>query len=388
MSGARDETIPGRVDVLHMVDSLEIGGAERMAVNLVNSLPRDRFTVHLCTTRGEGPLAVEVKPDIRRLRLNRKWRFDPLALLRLIRYLRSNHILIIHAHSSTLFLARLAAATVPKARVLWHDHYGRSMPSARSTLLYLLATQRIAGVISVNAKLAEWARTRLRLPAAIVWQLNNFAVRTQRPKPLSTLPGHEGLRVVCVANFKPEKGHRDLLRAIAIVRQRVPHVRLLLVGTTSDAKYRLVLENDLRRLDLTDSVSFLEQRRDVEQILAQCSVGVLSSHHEGLPLALLEYGLARLAVVATDVGECAAVLGGGAFGIIVHARQPLALASAIERLLTENKLRLALSDRFHRQVSDNYSEREALSRLCAIYQAVSVPQNTVAEAALSSLINA
>jgi len=68
---------------MHLVDTLEIGGAERVAVNLVNRLPRDQFDLTLCSTRREGPLAEQVAGDVGRLRLQRSHRFDRAAVRRL-----------------------------------------------------------------------------------------------------------------------------------------------------------------------------------------------------------------------------------------------------------------------------------------------------------------
>lgn len=356
------------IDVLHLIDTLEIGGAERMAVNLVNRLPRDRFRAHLCTTRAEGPLAKDIQPEIPRLRLGRKWRFDPLAVRKLVHYVHSNDIRILHAHGSALFLAQVVAAMAPTVRVIWHNHYGFVGSVDRPAWIYRLAVRNVVAVISVNAALAGWARSRLHVPTNRVWQLNNFTVPAQRKAAVPKLPGLPHLRVVCVANLRPVKGHRDLLTAIASVRERVPGLHLLLVGAAPDPAHRAVLEEDIRRLGIGAAVSFLGQREDVEAILRQCSVAVLSSHHEGLPVALLEYGHAGLAVVATDAGECAEVLDGGRCGLVVGARQASALGSAIERLLTDQTLRTQLAARFRDRVEIHYSESEAIRQLCCIYE--------------------
>src|SRR5260221_9907312 len=62
-----------RIGVMHLVDSLDIGGAETVAVNLVNCLPREQYVAHLCTTRKDGPLEKLVRADVLRLGLQRKY---------------------------------------------------------------------------------------------------------------------------------------------------------------------------------------------------------------------------------------------------------------------------------------------------------------------------
>ena len=88
-----------RIHVLHLVDTLWAGGAERVAVDLVNHLPRDRFAPHLCTTRRDGPLEPLVAADVGRLRLARTRRFDGRALRRLVAFIREHDIRILHART-------------------------------------------------------------------------------------------------------------------------------------------------------------------------------------------------------------------------------------------------------------------------------------------------
>src|SRR5687768_10487667 len=161
-------------NVLHLVDTLEIGGAERVAVNMVNVLPRASYRVALCTTRREGPLADLVADDVRRLCLGRTKRFEPSAIAALVTFVRQHQIQLLHAHGTSLFLARLAACFPPYPAVIWHDHFGRFFVEDRPVWLYRLATGRIGGVIAVNETLADWSRNALRMRADRVWYLPNF----------------------------------------------------------------------------------------------------------------------------------------------------------------------------------------------------------------------
>jgi len=74
--------------VMQITDTLRPGGLEHVAVNLANSLPPERFTAHLCATRQGGPLESLIAPQVKRLNLNRRSRFDRTAITRLRAYLR------------------------------------------------------------------------------------------------------------------------------------------------------------------------------------------------------------------------------------------------------------------------------------------------------------
>src|SRR5690606_7182649 len=93
--------------VLQLIDSLRPGGAEKMTVNIANALLPHVEGSFLCCTRKEGMLKNELKPEVGYLFLNKKSSLDPKAILKLIKYIRKNKIDIVHAHSTSFFLAGL-----------------------------------------------------------------------------------------------------------------------------------------------------------------------------------------------------------------------------------------------------------------------------------------
>ena len=88
-----------RVRVMQVVDSLDMGGAERVAVNLANLLPGDRFESYLCTTRRGGPLENLIAVHVGRLNLNRKGRFDSAGIRRLVAFVGEHGIQILPSSS-------------------------------------------------------------------------------------------------------------------------------------------------------------------------------------------------------------------------------------------------------------------------------------------------
>ncbi|MEZ5353269.1 MAG: glycosyltransferase [Bryobacteraceae bacterium] len=358
-----------KLGVMHLIDTLEMGGAERVAVNLVNQIPRDRFDVTLCSTRRDGPLAAHVASDVARLRLSRKRRFDGMAVGRLASFVREKNIRILHAHGSSLFLARMVASLPPFPRIVWHDHYG---PMDRPVWLYRLATHGVAAVLSVNASLAEWAKRKLQIRAERVWYIPNFVC----PSPVAAssgmldLPGLPGSRIVCVANLRPEKDHLNLLRSMRTITRQMPAAHLLLLGSGSSTEYINRVREEIDSNQLGANVTMLGMRDDVPAILRSCDVGVLNSYHEGLPLSLLEYGMAGLASVATGVGQCPEVLDGGRAGILVPPKSPESLAHAILFLLNSPKKRATLGRLLEEHVRSTFNPESITDQICCIYDTV------------------
>ena len=360
----------GRVGVMHVVDALFAGGAERVAVELANRLPRDRYRAYLCTTREEGDLAPGIAADVGRMRLDRRWRFDLPALRRLARFVAAEDIAILHAHGPALFAATMAAMLRPRTRVVWHLHIGRYAAEDEGAGAYALLTRRAAGILAVSEQLAAWCRRKLAVRHDRIWYLRNAVALPDDCALVAPLPGEAGRRVVSVANFRAEKDQLTLVRAMARVVREAPDAHLLLVGQAVDPEYLQSVRREIESLALAGNVSILGTRTDVAAILRACDVGVLSSASEGLPLALAEYGAAGLASVATDVGQCAEVLDGGRAGLLVRARDDGALAEALTRLLARTDHRRALGERFRAHVDTRFGYPAMIERLTAAYDCV------------------
>lgn len=139
--------------------------------------------------------------------------------------------------------------------------------------------------------------------------------------------------IVMVARFSRQKDHATLLRAVALLVARGLHPPVLLAGGGRVA-HREETEALVNALGLCDQVRFLGVCRNVPDLLMRHAIAVLSTHHEGMPLALLEGMAAGCAVVGSDVEGVREILRDGENGRLVAARNPVALADALETLLT------------------------------------------------------
>jgi len=378
-----------RIPTMHVIDTLVAAGAERVAVNIVNHLPRDRYVPYLCTTRSDGSLDASVAPDVIRLRLRRTSRFDYAALMRLRKFIQTNDIRILHVHSSSLFIARVAALGL-NVVTIWHAHYGRYVTGNRYAYQYRIATSGIDGVITVSEELADWCSSRLGVASKKVWYLPNpVSLDDDGVSAPLTLPGSKGSRIICLANFRPEKDHFTLIRAMARVVREVPAAQLILAGKCNDPSYKELVQKEIGILGLEGNVSILGERHDVSAILKACDIGVLSSTYEGLPMSLLEYGVAGLPAVATTVGQCADVLAGGRAGILVPPSSVDELSTALLSFLQSPERRLRFGELFRTRVSERYSANAVIGQVCKIYDTLGKreqrrPQNTPIRCEVSS----
>ncbi len=355
-------------NVLQLIDSLDIGGAERMSVNLANALAKEGVGSFLCATRRGGALEKAIAPEVTCMVLGKRTSVDLQALWRLAGFVRQNQINIIHAHSSSFFTAVLVKL-MTGVRVVWHDHNGNRIQVNNTNKVIVLGSVFFDAVISVNEKLAEWSRKHLLISEDRIVYLPNFAELT----PTHTnpqLPGEAEKRIVCLANLREQKDHMTLLRAFNTFHAQRPEWHLLLVGEDRNDVYSASMKAYITKEKLEEAVHILGARSDSTDILLASAIGVLSSISEGLPVALLEYGLAKLPVVCTEVGQCSEVLNHGKCSVLVPPSTPEGLANALAALASSQEQREAYASAFHEHIQKQYAKDAVMEDMMKLYRNV------------------
>lgn len=317
--------------MFQVVDTLRIGGAERMAVDVSNGLSARGWDVHLIPTRELGPLEETVDADVHITCLQREGRFDLGGLRRFRRMVRELRPEIVHAHgwSSLQFCtAGLAGIRNAPALVL-HDHQSVGLPVLPRSYRISAWPLTAAHIAVDQAQLTASIRTRQPLVSAVVANgipLGRFALKQQygvaRPA-----------RLVMTANVRHPKAQLDLIDAIADLAGQGTVAHIDLVGSLGNLEYVTECRQRIAGLGLADQVTFLGAQSDVGERLAGYDLGVLSSRTESGPIALIEYMAAGLPFVVTDVGEIPATLPEELRRWVVPPRDTAALAAKIRELL-------------------------------------------------------
>jgi len=355
-----------KLKVIQLIDSLNPGGAEMMAVNIANGLADEDVQSHICATRLEGRLKSKIATSVGYLFLNKKHAVDIRALKKLSKYIKENKIGIIHAHSSSYFFAFLIKIRIPKIKIIWHDHYGHSENLIKRSKFPLnLVSTSFNTIISVNKLLEQWAKKFLNSKKG--YFLPNFAsLDTNTPK-ITFLKGEEGKRIICLANLRPQKDHLNLLRAFEVIHKQYLDWTLHLVGLDLNDKYSEEIKSFIKMNNLGYSVFLYGSRSDIAHILGQATIGVLASKSEGLPVSLLEYGLAKLPVVITNVGDCNKVVQNKVNGLLVEPANDKKLADAILKLIANSELRMNLGANLYENIHHNFSKDKYMKKLISIY---------------------
>ncbi|MDT0648872.1 glycosyltransferase family 4 protein [Autumnicola edwardsiae] len=351
--------------ILQLIDSLNPGGAEKMAVAYANALSGKIDKTYLCCTRKEGLLKKDLLAEAGYLFLNKKSSLDLSAIFKLKNFLKKEEINIVHAHGTSYFLAGLLKLAGGRFKLVWHDHYGNSEFLEKRPLQPLAFFSRFFnGIISVNSDLKEWAIENLHCPR--VTYINNFvASPSEEFKPGFRLKGKDNeFKIIYVANFRPQKDHATLLEAFEKLIKQFP-VSLHLIGDDSGTGYSKNLQEKIASSPVQEHIHLYGEQGDIYKYLMAADIGVLSSQSEGLPLALLEYSLAGLPVVVTKVGQIPEVVKKN--GLMVEPEDPGALANAISSYYHNKEKSEKDAKALKRDVKKNYSVDKVILKVMEFY---------------------
>lgn len=347
--------------IVQVIDSLEVGGAEKMAINYANALSRRIDFSGLVATRAEGHLKSQLDGTVSYLFLSKTKTLDLGAAFRLKKYCKDNQVDFLQPHSSSYFIALLVKLIYPKIQIIWHDHNGLSeFISTQKSLVLKIASFFFKGIIVVNYKLKNWAEKELNCKSVVYFP--NFTNDVSTTVKETTLQGTEGRRILCLANLRDQKNHFLLLEVAEKLKNSHPDWTFHLVGKDFEDDYSKRLCEAISAKGLEQAVFIYGSKNDVQHIINQSDLAILTSKSEGLPVALIEYGLNKKPVVSTNVGEIPLIIKHGENGFIVGAQDAVAFYESLVKLIDDNLLRQELAQALYQTILANHSEEGVMNQ--------------------------
>lgn len=352
--------------ILQLIDSLEAGGAERMAVNYANALADKIDFSGLVVTRKEGSLLNQLSNSVPYLYLNKKRAIDFKALFKLRKFIVQNKVEIIHAHGTSFFMAFLLKLMYFKIKIVWHEHYGaRANQTKRDNLILLFSSFFFSSIFVVNHQLEAWAKNMLFTKK--VFYIPNFASLDENLQKVTLLKGNEGKRIVCLANLKQPKNHIVLLFAFKELKLKDLGWSLHFIGKDYNDDYSNNLKDFINEENLKEAVFIYDSRNDIQNILAQANLGILCSTNEGFPVSLLEYGLAKLPVISTNVGYCSEIIKNNSTGLLFDPLNEIELQKQLQKLIFDKESRETFGLHLYELVLEKYSRNKVIQLLLSKY---------------------
>jgi glycosyltransferase involved in cell wall biosynthesis/ADP-heptose:LPS heptosyltransferase len=306
------------------------------------------------------------------------WR-DALAVLELRRLIRREGYGVVHTHNSKAgFIGRLAAR-VSGTEVIVHTVHGfafhdNEKPRRRQLyrILERLAARWCDRMIMISQPLMDWALAEgiaprekmVKIYSGIDMESFRGSCDTAAARASLGL-GSEDFVVGEVAKLWAGKGHDILLRSAALLRSRIPHLKVVLIG---DGDLRPSLERLVAALHLEQRVVFAGFREDVPVLTRMLDVAVLPSLFEGMGRAVIEAQAAARAVIGTRVGGIPDLIQDGQTGLLIDPGSVEALADAIRRLFEDAPLRARLGEQAQRSIDGRFSSRTMVEQTIGVYQ--------------------
>ena len=351
------------MNLLYVHNVGKIGGAERVTLDVIRGLDNRQHNAFLVTPE-DGPFCEAAReagalpsilpicqPDIRKpiasFASYRSW----------LRYLTNNRINLIH--TGDLFVTRtlIRAANKLGIPLICHVHFPVETPALR--WIFRVKPRRCHFVYcSRELRDAVVPRVKPVLPASTHQVIHN-GVDTERFKkffPKSGVLPPDKTNIGILANLQERKGHLDLIDAVSLLYPRHMDIRVHVIGGDLFGKSREgLLKKRVFELGLENVFMFHGQVNNVMDYLNELDIMVCASHEEAFPISILEAMAFELAIATTDVNGIPEAIRNNVNGLLFPARDPLAMAGALKRLIHNSEDRRRIGTHARSDVVKRFS---------------------------------
>ena len=372
-----------KIKVLHLIESLKSGGAEKRLVSDIKNLGSDNFVHFLCYMYRGYELVSEV-PSYANVRcLNMRNIYDIIAGFMGMKAVIKEFVPdIIHTHVfGANIYGRVLGRIFSKAKIVSTLHsidYMKYISETRSSFSYkvrmadFLTSFCVDAFVAVSSYINDLALKTLKVKRIeVIYNYPEIAYSTLELNGIDKSCvkrqlGADGAFIVFnCGNLRPQKGHRYLISAMAEVVKNVPNAKLLIAGS---GPLLSELKEQIGKLNLEGSVSLLGRRDDIMNILCVSDLFVFPSLEEGQGLALIEAMAAGLPCVASNIGPIPEIIPNAEAGILVKPGDPDGLAGAIFELYSDRNKAKAMAAAGKRYAMGKFNARSSVDRLSRLYE--------------------
>jgi glycosyltransferase involved in cell wall biosynthesis len=338
-----------RLRVLIVSLDMTIGGLERVVATLCRHLDRTRFDPAVCVLRDPGPFSDELEAEgFPVFHLPRDpdqpayFQFWDLAKL-----LRRHRVDVLHTHNTAPLLVGGLARLLAWTPTLIHTDHARDFPDKTK---YMIAEHVLSWVATRMVGVSAHTTQNLRRYEKIarhklltIWNgidplLGTGGTPADALRAELGIPAHHAV-IGLASRHEDQKNLAMLVEAFARVHAAVPDVTLVLCG---DGDCRPDLEAQAERLGVADRVCFPGMRNDAVDIVRLFDLYTMTSHWEGLPMAILESMALGIPVVSTAVGGVPDAVREGETGALVEPGDVEGFAARVIELLCDDARRQTL----------------------------------------------
>jgi glycosyltransferase involved in cell wall biosynthesis len=364
-----------RIKILHVITSLNVGGAETVLYRLLKSMDSARFENQVISLIHPGPVGEKIQSlGVPVLSLNMQPGRPSLgALIGLVRFMRRESPDIVQTWLYHADLLGALASKITGIPVIWNirasnmdmSHY-RRMSGMVVRACVRLSNWPTAVIVNSNsgqqfhAHLGYHPRRWVHIPNGIdtVQFQPNLPSRGTLRNELGL--SQDVLLIGLIARFDPMKDHENFLRAASLLAGRLPDVHFVLAGNRVEPT-NMFFRSYLDQGELHGRLHLLGQRDDISDLMAALDIASSSSYGEGFPNTIAEAMSCGIPCVVTDAGDSAYLV--DKTGIVVPPKDPQALADGWQRMVAlgmdgRNVLGAAARQRIQRYFQQEETTRQ------------------------------
>jgi glycosyltransferase involved in cell wall biosynthesis len=368
-----DEKFPVK-RVLHIIDSLHLGGAQEVVLNLA-TCGSARFRHEVATMHGHGIYWNRLRQAGVKVHSLSPHKLLPFYLTSIPWRLLADKPDILHCHLiPSNIIAKPLGALLGVPVVINHDH---TNDTRRAESRLLLALDRFSNrfashIVAVSASCRKFLIARESIPANDVTLVPN-AIDLRRFSPSAALRDQSRIelglpssaRVVAgVGRLNPQKNFSLFLDIAAQLAPRFPDLHFLLAGDGPEEK---MLREKAVALGIADRVTFSGYVADTRLVYLAADVLLMPSRYEGLPMTLLEAMAMGLPVVASQLDGIAEVIGDGREGFLVPSDDASLFVERTAALLQDAELSSRIAQNARAKIEASFSVERMTSAVEEIY---------------------
>ncbi len=389
-TSALQEAIPGmrenkrKINLLHIVNGLAIGGGELKLLELVKNLVEkraDKYNVTVCSVGQGGTLQPEFERlGIKVFVIEKKHKFDLSQVFKVRKIIKEEKVDLVQ---TTLFYADVIGALAAKlagvkAVISWDtvSHPPDSFEARlRHKLSYQFCMRFVKKIVAVSEGVKKYLVEERKIDSGKIdiihygIDLSSFKTRNgfldKKTRSKLGIPDHK-IVIGTVARLEIQKGHKYLIEAAPGIISKFPDVVFVFAG---DGTLRQELELQVNALGLREHFRFLGFRKDVKELLFAFDIFVLPSLFEGLPNVILEAMASGRPIVASAVDGTPELLEHKETGLLVPPKSPQALQSALLNLLEKEDKGQKLGQQAKRMAEQKFSFEQQFQKFEKVYDA-------------------
>ena len=367
---------PGKsARVLHVIDSLHLGGAQEVVMNLATCGDRSRFSHEVATMHGRGVYWDRISALGVKLHSLSPHKFIPWYVPCLTALLARGKFDVLHCHLiASNIVAKPLGALCRMPVIINHDHTNDSYRAQQRVRLALdtLSNRFASHIITVSESCRQFLLTREGIPEKKLTLVQN-AIDLSRYSPdcgsreasrlALGLPA--GVPIVAgVGRLNPQKNFFLFVEIAKAVRRRVPDAHFILAG---EGPEEAMLRQLVQGAGMNDHITFSGYVADTRKVYLAADVLLMPSLFEGLPMTLLEAMAMRMPVVASALDGIAEVITDGQDGFLVPDLDAALFAERVARLLEDPASARAAGEAAALTVAERFSVERMTSQVEAIY---------------------